>query len=78
MKPNVGTIDRSIRIIAAIVLITLYAVGILSGTLGLVLAILGVVLGITGLVRFCGVYAVLGINTCCSGDSSEGCSCCKK
>jgi hypothetical protein len=78
MKTNVGSVDRAIRIIAAIVLVSLFATGVVTGKLGLALAILGVGLGITGLLKFCGIYALLGINTCCSDrEGHDGC-CCKK
>lgn len=59
MKPNVGSIDRAIRILAGIVLIALAA----TGTVGW-WGWLGVVPLLTGLVGWCPPYALLGFNTC--------------
>jgi hypothetical protein len=59
MTPNVGTIDRSLRIIVGLVLIALAATGKVGwwGYIGLVpLA--------TGLFRFCPAYTLLGMRTC--------------
>jgi hypothetical protein len=59
MKANVGTIDRSLRIAAGLILIGLS----LSGAIGL-WGWIGVVPLATGLFRFCPAYPLLGINTC--------------
>ena len=59
MPRNEGTIDRALRIIAGLVLLSLVFVGPQTpwGWVGLVpLA--------TGLVGFCPLYSLLGINTC--------------
>jgi hypothetical protein len=79
MKINVGPTDRAIRIIVAIILVGSYVAGFTHGRRGLALLILGVGLAITGLIRFCGLYALLGMNSGCSaGDSDGSCDCCKK
>jgi hypothetical protein len=59
MKANVGTIDRSLRIAAGLILIGLS----LSGVIGL-WGWIGVVPLATGLFRFCPAYPLLGISTC--------------
>jgi hypothetical protein len=59
MKANVGTIDRSLRIAAGLILIGLS----LSGAVGL-WGWIGVVPLATGLFRFCPAYPLLGISTC--------------
>jgi hypothetical protein len=59
MKTNVGTLDRSLRIAAGLVLIGLS----LSGVIGL-WGLIGVVPLATGIFRFCPAYPLLGINTC--------------
>ena len=59
MKANVGTIDRSLRIAAGLILIGLS----LSGAIGL-WGLIGVVPLATGLFRFCPAYPLLGISTC--------------
>lgn len=64
MKANMGTMDRVVRIILAVVFGALYFTGKVSGTLGLVLLVLGAVFLLTSLVRFCPLYAPFGISTC--------------
>ncbi len=59
MKANVGTIDRSLRIAAGLILIGLS----LSGVIGL-WGWIGVVPLATGLFRFCPAYPLLGSSTC--------------
>ena len=66
MKSNVGNIDRAIRIAAGIVLTGLAATGTVGwwGWLGLVLLV-------TGLVRWCPIWAALGINTVSTGKAPD-------
>ena len=64
MKPNMGNIDRIIRVLLAAVFAYLYFSGTVTGTLGLVLVILGAVFVLTSLVSFCPLYALVGLNTC--------------
>lgn len=59
MNANVGTLDRSLRIVAGIALIALAATGQI-GEWGYI----GVVPLLTGTFRFCPLYRVLGFNTC--------------
>lgn len=59
MTKNVGGLDRGLRIVVGLVLIGLT----LNGTIG-AWGWLGLVVLATGLVGFCGLYTVLGLNTC--------------
>jgi len=59
MKANVGGIDKILRIVIGAALI---AWVLLAN--GPVWAWIGVVPLATGLFNFCGLYALLGINTC--------------
>ena len=59
MKINEGTIDRALRVIAGLVLITLAA----TGTIG-VWGWIGILPLLTGAVGFCPGYAMLGMSTC--------------
>jgi hypothetical protein len=61
MNANVGGIDRALRIVVGLAVLSL--VFVLDGTArwwGLV----GLVPLLTGLVRFCPLYGLFGINTC--------------
>lgn len=59
MTLNVGTLDRSLRIIGGIALIALAA----TGTVG-AWGYIGIVPLLTGAFRFCPLYTMLGMNTC--------------
>jgi hypothetical protein len=59
MTQNIGNIERIIRIVGGLVLISLAA----TGTMG-VWGWLGLVPLATGLVGWCPPYSLLGINTC--------------
>ncbi len=63
MKKNIGTIDKTLRILVAILIAALYFTGQISGTAALVLGILAVVFAITAFINFCPIWAALGINT---------------
>lgn len=64
MKKNMGSPDRIIRILAAIVFAVVYFTGTVTGTWGVVLLLLGAVFVLTSFVSFCPFYAMIGINTC--------------
>jgi len=58
-----GTTDKGIRILAAVVIVVLYYTNILSGIAAIVLGILAIVLLLTSLISFCLLYPPFGINT---------------
>ncbi len=59
MKVNEGTIDRIIRVIVGLGLLSLVVIG--PKTL---LGLIGLIPLITGLVGFCPLYKIIGLNTC--------------
>jgi len=63
MKKNVGTIDKVIRIVFAIVVITLFLTNVISGVLGIVLLAVSAILVITSMLGVCPLYIVMGLNT---------------
>ncbi len=64
MTANVGGIDRILRIVAGIAILSLFFV--LEGN-ARYWALIGIVPILTGTFRFCPVYPILGINTCSKG-----------
>lgn len=64
MKRNVGTIDRVIRVVIALVIGGLYVTGQISGTAAVILGILALIFLVTGLAGSCPLYAALGLSTC--------------
>ncbi len=69
-KKNVGTVDRIIRIVLGIAII---GAGIFYGSWW---GAVGALPLLTGLFGTCGLYTLLGINTCCCGGSDKGGGCC--
>jgi predicted PurR-regulated permease PerM len=63
MKKNVNSIDKLVRVLAAIVLAVLLFAGTITGTVGIILGIVAVVLLVTSLAGFCPLYKVLGTGT---------------
>lgn len=64
MKKNMGSTDRIIRIVLAVVIAGLYYGGIITGTLGIVLLAAAVVFAVTSFVSFCPAYVPFGLSTC--------------
>jgi len=64
MKKNMGSVDKIVRIIAALAIAALYFTGTVGGTLGIVLLVLAGVFVATSFVSFCPLYAIVGLNTC--------------
>jgi len=64
MKKNMGSIDKAVRIILALVFAGLYFGDIITGTIGIVLMVLSAVFVLTSLISFCPLYAPFGISTC--------------
>ena len=63
MKANMGSADRIIRIIIALVIGILYFTNVITGMLATILLIVGIIFLLTGLVSFCPVYLPLRLST---------------
>ena len=63
MKKNMGTVDKVIRILIAVVFVVLYFTNVASGTLGIILLILAAVFVVTSLLGFCPLYALIGLSS---------------
>lgn len=63
MKKNMGGVDKFLRLIVAAIIIALYLLGKISGTLGIVLLVVAVVLLIVSLVGSCPLYLPFRIST---------------
>lgn len=59
MTKNEGTIDRALRVIAGLVLLSLVFIGPQT-----MWGLIGIVPLVTGLIGICPLYSILGINTC--------------
>jgi hypothetical protein len=63
MKANMGTIDRVMRIIAAVVIAVLYFTNMISGTLAIILLVFASVFILTSFISFCPLYVPFGLST---------------
>jgi hypothetical protein len=64
MKTNMGSADKAIRIVLAIVFAGLYITQLVEGTVGIALLVLGGVFFLTSILSFCPLYTLFGMNTC--------------
>lgn len=64
MKKNMGTADKVVRIVVAVVLAALYFMNVVTGTVGIVLLVVAAVFVLTSLVSFCPLYTLFGLSTC--------------
>jgi hypothetical protein len=63
MKKNMGTIDKVIRILVAVVVVILYFTNVISGTVGIILLALSAIFVITSILGFCPLYLLLNLST---------------
>ena len=63
MKKNMGTIDKVIRILVAVVIAVLYFTHILYGTLGIILLVVAGIFVLTSIFSICPLYIPFGLNT---------------
>lgn len=63
MKKNMGTVDRVVRVLLAIVIIVLYLTGNITGIAAIILGIFALVFILTSLIGFCPLYVPFKIST---------------
>ncbi|MFN8358043.1 MAG: DUF2892 domain-containing protein [Spirosomataceae bacterium] len=63
MKPNVGSLDKAIRIAVAILIAGLYFTDQISGTVATVLLAIAGIFIVTSFLSFCPLYLPFGIST---------------
>jgi hypothetical protein len=59
MKANEGTIDRAIRVVVGLALLSMVVIGPKS-----LLGLVGLIPLVTGIAGFCPLYKIIGLNTC--------------
>ncbi|MBU2526889.1 MAG: DUF2892 domain-containing protein [Bacteroidetes bacterium] len=64
MRKNLGNRDKAMRILLAIIAVTLFFTGMLQGIWAYMALAAGGVLLLTALINFCPLYAIFGIKTC--------------
>ena len=63
MTKNLGTLDQTVRVIAALTVGALILTGTLTGLTAIILGAVAVVLVLTSLFSFCPLYALLKLST---------------
>ena len=63
LKKNMGTLDRTIRLVLAAAIAILYFTGNLSGLAAIILGILAIIFVVTSFIGFCPLYVPFGIDT---------------
>ena len=63
MKKNMGSLDRVLRIVIALVVAALYFTNVISGTVAIVLLVFAGVFILTSFMSFCPLYLPFGIST---------------
>jgi hypothetical protein len=63
MKQNMGTADRAIRVVIALVIAALWYFGTIGGTLAVILGVVAVVFLLTSVVGSCPGYLPFGVST---------------
>ena len=63
MIKNMGTVDRGVRVLLAVLVAVLYLTGNISGTAAIILGILAIIFLLTSLVGFCPLYAPFKFST---------------
>lgn len=58
-----GSIDKTVRTIIAIIVAILYFTGVISGTTAIILGILAIVFLLTSLIGTCPLYLPIGLST---------------
>ena len=63
MKSNMGSADRIIRLILALIVLVLFLTDIISGTLGWILIAIAAIFTLTSMINFCPLYTFFKIST---------------
>ena len=63
MKKNMGSIDKLIRVLVAVVIAVLYFTDQITGTAAIILGIFAVIFLLTSAIGFCPLYLPLKLST---------------
>jgi hypothetical protein len=64
MKKNMGSVDKIIRVLVALVIAVLVYAKVISGAWAIVVLVLAIIFFATSLFSFCPLYLPFGISTC--------------
>lgn len=64
MEKNMGSTDKTFRIVIAIIIAILCFTKVFTGTFAIIMSVLAVIFLLTSFLNFCPLYLPFGINTC--------------
>lgn len=64
MKKNLGSLDKKVRLLTALVVAALYYFNLIGGMFAYILMAVAIILLLTSFINFCPLYTILGVNTC--------------
>lgn len=71
MTKNMGTADKAIRVIVALVIFGLYFMNVITGTLAIVFMVFAAIFVVTSFISFCPLYKIFGIKTNSDSENSQ-------
>ena len=63
MEKNMGTVDRVVRVVVAVIIAVLWFTNVISGGLAIVLGLLAMVFLATSIIGFCPLYVPFKFST---------------
>ena len=63
MKPNMGMIDKVVRLIVVVIIAGLYFTGQLTGLAAIILGVVAFAFLVTSIIGWCPIYAPFGLST---------------
>lgn len=63
LTKNMGTADRIIRLLIAVLIAILYFTNVISGTVAIILGIIAIIFLLTSLISFCPLYLPFKLST---------------
>jgi len=64
MKTTMGSTNKAIRLLIALILVSVYFLGMVEGVIGTIALVVAAVFTLTSVISFCPLYSVFGIKTC--------------
>jgi hypothetical protein len=63
-EKNVGDVDKAVRVVVALAAFYAFGTGMVGAPLSYIVALVGIAMMGTAIFGTCGLYSILGINTC--------------
>lgn len=64
MKANMGSTDRILRILVAVIILGLYFAEVINGLTATILLVVATIFILTSIIRVCPAYMPFGLSTC--------------